>query len=281
MTEERRIVFTSRGLPTSDGAGVKLTRLLGTNRLPDLDPFLMLDHFGSEKADDYIAGFPDHPHRGFETVTVMKEGRMRHRDSRGNEGVVGPGGIQWMTTGRGLIHSEMPEQKEGAMSGFQLWVNLPAAKKMIEPRWFDHQADSVPVEEREGASVRVLSGRTSQGTEGPAVSAAQEELGILLLDVRLQPGASLDEPLPGGHNAFVAAYEGQLEGKEGELVAPAIGVLSRGDVLRLQAGPEGASFLLAAAAPIGEPIARHGPFVMNTQDELRAAFSDFQSGRLG
>jgi redox-sensitive bicupin YhaK (pirin superfamily) len=281
MTEERRIVFATQGMPTSDGAGVKLTRMLGTRELPDLDPFLMLDHFGSEAAADYIAGFPDHPHRGFETVTVMKEGRMRHRDSRGNEGVVGPGGIQWMTTGRGLIHSEMPEQKEGAMSGFQLWVNLPAAKKMIEPRWTDHQADSVPLETRPGASLRVLTGVTSQGIEGPAVSAAQDELGILLLDVELEAGVSFEETLPYGHNAFVAAYRGRLRGNQGELTAPAIGVLSRGDVVRLTAGSEGASFLLAAAAPIGEPIARHGPFVMNTQDELRVAFDDFQSGRLG
>ncbi|NNU16083.1 pirin family protein [Parvularcula sp. ZS-1/3] len=279
MTETRRIIFVSPGMPTSDGAGVKLTRMLGTQQLPDLDPFLMLDHFRSGDANDYIAGFPDHPHRGFETVTIMKEGRMRHRDSRGNEGVVAPGGIQWMTTGRGLIHSEMPEQTEGRMSGFQLWVNLPASHKMIEPDWHDHPAETVPSETLEGAKVRILA-----GGEGPGRSAGPDA-DIRILDVELEAGATFREALPHGHNAFLAVYGGNLQGihetPQPEVKDPAIAVLSRGDEVALRGGPEGAHFLLVAGQPIGEPIARHGPFVMNTQNELREAFNDFQSGRLG
>ncbi|MFC3302363.1 pirin family protein [Parvularcula lutaonensis] len=284
MTTTRRIIFTTRGIPTSDGAGVKLTRMLGTQQLPDLDPFLMLDHFRSGNADDYIAGFPDHPHRGFETVTIMKEGRMRHRDSRGNEGVVAPGGIQWMTTGRGLIHSEMPEQAEGRMSGFQLWVNLPASKEMIEPEWHDHPAETVPVEKREGGTVRVLAGSTKEGRQGPGRSAGDTD--IRLLDVKLEPGATFEERLPEEHNAFLAVYGGSVTGlAEGEpqpeVSDPAIAVLSQGEEVRVQAGPDGAEFLLVAGRPIREPIARHGPFVMNSQHELRQAFEDFQNGRLG
>lgn len=284
MTTTRRIIFTTRGMPTSDGAGVKLTRMLGTQQLPDLDPFLMLDHFRSGNADDYIAGFPDHPHRGFETVTIMKEGRMRHRDSRGNEGVVAPGGIQWMTTGRGLIHSEMPEQSEGKMSGFQLWVNLPAEKKMIEPDWHDHPAETVPTETREGGTVRVLGGSTKDGTQGPGRSAGDTD--IRLLDVKLEPGATFEETLPKEHNAFLAVYGGSVTGlAEGEpqpeVSDPSIAVLSQGENVRVQAGPDGAEFLLVAGRPIREPIARHGPFVMNTQGELREAFEDFQRGKFG
>lgn len=281
MTEARRIIFTTRGMPTSDGAGVRLTRMLGTPQLPDLDPFLMLDHFRSDHADDYIAGFPDHPHRGFETVTIMKEGRMRHRDSRGHEGVVAPGGIQWMTTGRGLIHSEMPEQSEGRMSGFQLWVNLPSSHKMIDPDWHDHPAETVPVEARTGAMVRVLAGRTADGTEGPGRS-AWSEADIRLLDVALEPGAAFTEALPRDHNAFLAVYGGQVTGPDGQTVSdPAIGVLSQGPSVEVTAGPDGAQFLLVAGRPIRETIARHGPFVMNSDAEIRQAFIDYQAGRLG
>ncbi|NRA29093.1 MAG: pirin family protein [Parvularculaceae bacterium] len=280
----RRIVFSTKGMPATDGAGVKLTRMLGTQELPDLDPFLMLDHFRSDNADDYIAGFPDHPHRGFETVTIMKDGRMRHRDSRGNEGVVAPGGIQWMTTGSGLIHSELPEQSEGQMSGFQLWVNLPAAQKMIDPAWFDHPAETVPTEARDGSTVRVLAGTTSQGTKGPGQSAA-EITDVRLLDIKLVPGATFQEELPEGHNAFLAVYGGAVEGPSNDgpvtVKDPSIAVLSQGTSLELQAGPEGAEVLLVAGRPIREPIARHGPFVMNSTDELRQAFADFQAGKMG
>lgn len=283
MTETRRIIHVSSGLATSDGAGVKLTRMLGTQLLPDLDPFLMLDHFRSENASDYIAGFPDHPHRGFETVTIMKEGRMRHRDSRGNEGVVSPGGIQWMTTGKGLIHSEMPEQSEGAMSGFQLWVNLPSSYKMIEPRWFDHPSETVPVEDHDGTLVRVLAGPGTHGADGPGASAA-DETDVRILDLSLAAGATFRTTLPHAHNAFLAVYRGAVTGlgaePQPEAADPSIAVLSLGDEVALKAGPEGADVLLVAGKPIREPIARHGPFVMNTQTEIRQAFEDFQAGRL-
>lgn len=284
MTDTRRIIFTTRGMPTSDGAGVKLTRMLGTPELPDLDPFLMLDHFRSDNADDYLAGFPDHPHRGFETVTIMKDGRMRHKDSRGHEGVVAPGGIQWMTTGKGLIHSETPEQSDGLMSGFQLWVNLPSSHKMIEPRWFDHPAETVPTESRAGASIRVLAGATQNGTAGPGKS-AWEQADIRLFDVRLEPGAVFEEPLPKEHNSFIAVYGGEVIGTDGTAETsvndPAIGVLSQGEQVSLRAGPDGASFLFLAGQPIQETIARHGPFFMNTKEELITAFTDFEQGRLG
>jgi redox-sensitive bicupin YhaK (pirin superfamily) len=284
MSQERVIVFTTKGMPTSDGAGVRLTRFLGTPELPDLDPFLMLDRFASDDANDYIAGFPDHPHRGFETVTIMKDGRMRHGDSRGNSGVVGPGGIQWMTTGKGLIHSETPEQSEGRMAGFQLWVNLPSEKKMIEPAWFDHPSSDVPTEKREGAELRVLAGRTKAGTEGPGRSASPDT-DIRLYDVEIAPGAEYRETLPEGHNAFLALYEGsaQGQGRAGALTlaSPSVAVLSKGSSLSLRAGEEGAKLILAAGKPIGEPVARHGPFVMNTREELVAAFRDFEAGRLG
>lgn len=280
----RRIVFTTKGMPATDGAGVKLTRMLGTQELPDLDPFLMLDHFRSDNADDYLAGFPDHPHRGFETVTIMKVGSMRHRDSRGHEGVVAPGGIQWMTTGSGLIHSELPEQTEGQMSGFQLWVNLPAAQKMIDPAWFDHPADTVPLEHRDGAHVRVLAGTTGEGTKGPGQSAAATT-DVRLLDIHLEPKARFEESLPEGHNAFLAVYGGAIQGTSGSgqvtVTDPSIAILSQGDLLKIQAGEHGADVLLVAGRPIREEIARHGPFVMNTADELRQAFADFQAGKMG
>ena len=278
----RRLVHVSPGLATSDGAGVRLTRFLGHQGLPDLDPFLLLDRFHSDRPDDYLAGFPDHPHRGFETVTVMLEGRMRHRDSRGNEGVIGPGGLQWMTTGRGLVHSEIPEQQDGLMSGFQLWVNLPAADKMIEPAWTDTSAEGVPVEAREGASIRVLAGTTTRGTTGPGRSAGRGT-DVRLFDVALGPDATLEEPLPDGHNVMVAVHEGSITATEGErdrlVPAPSLAVFAANGPLRLTAGPDGARLLVAAGRPIREPIERHGPFVMNTRAELQDAVADFQAGR--
>ncbi|WP_051881885.1 pirin family protein [Parvularcula oceani] len=282
--KSRRIVKISQGMPTSDGAGVKLTRMMGHQGLPDLDPFLMLDQFRSDDADDYIAGFPNHPHRGFETVTVMLDGRMRHGDSRGNSGVVGPGGVQWMTAGSGLVHSEIPEQEDGLMWGFQLWLNLPAARKMTEPGWQDIPEDDIPVETREGAAVRVIAGETSGSTRGPARSAAPET-DVRLFDVRLEPGASFAESLPEGHNAFVAVYGGEVRSQGGDrevaVAAPNLGVLSREGHVALEAGPEGARFLLVAGRPIEEPVARYGPFVMNTRAELQQAVDDFRAGHMG
>ena len=280
----RRLVRVSPGLATSDGAGVRLTRFLGHQGLPDLDPFLLLDRFHSDRPDDYLAGFPDHPHRGFETVTVMLEGRMRHRDSRGNEGVIGPGGLQWMTTGRGLVHSETPEQQDGLLSGFQLWVNLPAADKMTEPAWADTPASGVPTEARDGAMLRVLAGTTSGGTTGPGRSAGRGT-DVRLFDVTLDPHATFEEPLPDGHNVMVAVHEGSAVATDGErtrsVPAPSLAVFSAEGALRLTASPHGARLLVAAGRPLREPVARHGPFVMNTQAELREAATDFQAGRFG
>ena len=273
----RPVAAIHRGMPATDGAGVTMTRLLGTPDLPMLDPFLMLDHFHSDRPDDYLAGFPDHPHRGFETVTIMLAGRMRHHDNKGNSGLIGPGGVQWMTAGAGLIHSEMPEQQDGLMSGFQLWINLPAAAKTTPPRYQDLQAEAIPVEARaEGATVRVIAGTTAQGTAGAARSAAATPL---LLDVMLSAGETFVEPLPPGHTAFVAVYEGGLRIGETASASPSVVVLGDGDTVTATAREANARFLLAAGAPLDEPVARHGPFVMTTRAELMQAFEDYQAGR--
>ena len=269
------------GMPTSDGAGVRLTRLVGTPQLPQLDPFLMLDEFGTERAEDYLAGFPDHPHRGFETVTYMLDGRMRHRDNHGNEGVLVPGSVQWMTAGRGLVHSEMPEQEEGRMRGFQLWVNLPARLKMTEPRYQEFPPEKMPVvRPAEGVEVKVVAGRVGEA-QGPIDQPATDPV---YLDVSLAAGAGWEHRLPEGHNAFAYVFEGGAAVGAGErmreLAAPQLGVLEGGPLVRLQAaGPGPARILLVAGRPLGEPVARHGPFVMNTQQELVQAFQDYQAGR--
>lgn len=277
---KRPILASFRGMPASDGAGVRLTRMLGTPQLPDLDPFLMLDQFRSDDPNDYIAGFPDHPHRGFETVTVMLAGRMRHADSRGNEGVIEPGGVQWMTAGRGIVHSERPEQADGLMWGFQLWLNLPAAHKMADPGYQEFDATRIPDEKRDSAMLRVIAGETDRGTVGVARSVVEP----ILLDVSLEPGATFAENIGDDRNAFAAIYAGALSANDldGEPVTvsdPDLAVFGRGDEIAVTAGPNGARFLLGAARPLREPVARHGPFVMNTDSELREAFRDFQSGR--
>ena len=206
----RPVVRTTRGIQTSDGAGVRLRRLMGGGSgLPSIDPFLMLDYFDTARAQDYVAGFPEHPHRGFETVTYMLAGRMRHRDNKGGEGVIEPGGIQWMTAGRGLVHSEMPEQTEGLMRGFQLWVNLPARDKLTAPGYQEFPASRIPIEEREdGVRVRVITGSTSRGTAGPVTAAATD---ARYFDVELPAGATFTEALPAGHAAFVVVHEGTAE----------------------------------------------------------------------
>lgn len=274
--KSRPIDKVHRGIPTSDGAGVKLTRLLGHQGLMQLDPFLMLDYFSSDNADDYIAGFPSHPHRGFETVTIMIEGKMRHGDNKGHSGVIENGGIQWMTAGRGIVHSEIPEQTDGRMWGFQLWVNLPSHLKMTDPGYQEFPREDIPVDERDGASVRVLAGELANGLRGPARSAAIDPL---LLDITLQPGARFSEAVPAELNGFIAVYRGQVTAGNTEASTPALAVLGKGDQLDLMAGPEGASLLVVAGKPIGEPVARYGPFVMNTQAELQQAVTDFQAGR--
>ena len=274
---DRRVVWSGRGMPASDGAGVKLVRLIGQPGLPDLDPFLLLDAFGSDDPAAYIAGFPSHPHRGFETVTYMLAGRMRHRDNTGAEGLLGPGSVQWMTAGRGIVHSEMPEQESGLMQGFQLWVNLPAAAKMTAPRYQDIASEQIP-QTRLGARarVRVVAGEVA-GVKGPVDAGATAPL---FADISLEPGGSAVVRTPAGHNAFVYVFEG-----DAEIGAPArrlgegeIGVLSRGDEVRL-ASKGGGRLILVAGRPLGEPVARAGPFVMNTRDELAQAFEDFRAGR--
>ena len=276
-TRSRRLVWTGAGMPASDGAGVKLNRVIGQPALPDLDPFLMLDEFGSDDPAAYIGGFPSHPHRGFETVTYMLAGRMRHRDNAGNEGLLGPGSVQWMTAGRGIVHSEMPEQESGLMQGFQLWVNLPAKDKMTAPRYQDIAADRVPVADLGGGvSARVLAGEIA-GVKGPVDPGATEPI---FLDLTLPAGSAATIPLPEGHNAFVYVYEGEAGvGDPGEALARGrIGVLSPGDEVRVGAD-KGARLILVAGKPLGEPVAKYGPFVMNTEAELLQAFEDYRAGR--
>ncbi|HVI26404.1 MAG TPA: pirin family protein [Xanthomonadaceae bacterium] len=278
--DSARVIRTVRGMPTSDGAGVRLTRVIGTPQLDALDPFLMLDEFGTDRAEDYIAGFPDHPHRGFETVTYMLDGRMRHRDNHGNEGLLVPGSVQWMTAGRGLVHSEMPEQQEGRMRGFQLWVNLPARDKMGEPRYQEFAPDRIPVVvPAAGVEVKVIAGEVD-GIRGPIAQPATDPL---YLDIGLAAGASWEYLLPDGHNAFAYVFEGAATVGEGDGARPlethTLGVLGGGGQFTVRAGDAGARLLLVAGRPLREPVARHGPFVMNTREELMQAFVDFQEGR--
>ena len=278
---ERSVAQIVTGQPTSDGAGVRLTRVIGTPALEQLDPFLLLDEFKSDRADDYLAGFPDHPHRGFETVTYMLAGAMEHRDHAGNRGELHAGSVQWMTAGRGIVHSEMPRQRDGLMWGFQLWVNLPARDKMMAPRYQDIAPERVPEAKLgEGVTARVLAGKIG-GVSGPVEGIATEPLYV---DVRLSPGAAGELTLTSGHSAFAYVYEGRATlgpsswGKE--VAAGQLAVLSDGDSLRAAGGPDSARLLLLAARPLGEPIARYGPFVMNTREEIVQAVDDYRNGRL-
>ena len=283
-----RIVRKVRGMPASDGAGVKLTRVIGGGELPDLDPFLLLDEFGTDRPEDYLAGFPSHPHRGFETVTYMLDGRMRHRDNHGNEGLLVPGAVQWMTAGRGLVHSEMPEQEAGRMRGFQLWVNLPAKDKMSAPRYQEFPPDQLPVvEPAEGVRIKLIAGEVD-GVRGPISQPATDPL---YLDISLAAHAQWQYDLPAGHNAFAYAFEGSATVGAGEdarpLAAQELAVLGGGAfgsgsgaaALTLRAGDAGVRLILVAGRPLREPVARHGPFVMNTRQELMQAFVDYQEGR--
>lgn len=265
-----------------EGAGVRLRRALGGPDLPMLDPFLLLDAFDGDAAGDARAGFPDHPHRGFETVTYLLAGRIRHEDSAGHAGVIGPGDVQWMTAGRGIVHSEMPGQDEGRIAGFQLWVNLPAARKMDPPAYQEFPAERIPVETRPGGvEARVVAGRTGTGAEGPV---RQPLTDPLYLDASLPAGAVLEEPVPDSRSAFAYVYEGALaadgEGAPRGVGRHSLAVLGDGGRVLLRAGPDGARLLLVAGRPIGEPVARGGPFVMNTAEEVRAAEEDYRLGRL-
>jgi redox-sensitive bicupin YhaK (pirin superfamily) len=277
---DREVVKQVRGMPTSDGAGVKLTRVIGQPALGDLDPFLMLDEFGTDNPGDYIAGFPAHPHRGFETVTYMLDGRMRHKDNHGHEGVLVPGAVQWMTAGRGIVHSEMPEQQQGRMRGFQLWLNLPARTKMMDPAYQEFGPERIPMASpARGVHVKVIAGTVGAAT-GPVVQPATDPT---YLDIELDADASFVQALPPEHSAFVYVFEGELSVVSGATMTAlpqhTLAVLGPGDQVRLQSGAVAARAILVAGRPLHEPVARYGPFVMNTQDQLRQAFEDYQGGR--
>jgi redox-sensitive bicupin YhaK (pirin superfamily) len=275
MREAVRVV---RGQAMEEGAGVRIARLVGTRELQMLDPFLMLDHFDSADAADYLAGFPDHPHRGFETVTYMIEGRMRHADNKGHSGVIETGGVQWMRAGRGIVHSEMPEQERGRMRGFQLWVNLPASLKMSAPGYQEFPAARMGRERRaDGVEIVAIAGTTSRGLAGPV---AAPHVDALYLDIVLPPGGRFEEPVADSHSAMLVVYEGAVAIGSGSPVgAIAVAALGPGDGVVAVAGPAGARCLLIAGRPIGEPVAWGGPFVMNTRAEVMQAFADYQSGR--
>lgn len=284
----RTLVQIIDALETSDGAGVKLRRSLGSRAGLRLDPFLMLDEFGTDNPNDYIAGFPEHPHRGFETVTYMLDGHMQHRDHLGNVGDLGPGSVQWMTAGRGVIHSEMPQQSEGRMRGFQLWLNLPAAEKMQPAAYRDIPAQDMPlVKLAGGGGAKVIAGTLvmdEHHTEGPINTAAKPvSTDPLFVDVALPAGATFTQSVPASHNAFVYVYEGDLlvGDKPRRLGQHSAGILGTGgDAVTVTAQDTGCRFILLAGKPLGEPIAQYGPFVMNTREEIEQALQDYQSGVL-
>lgn len=261
----------------SEGAGVTVHRSIGTPGLRHLDPFLMLDHFGSHNPDEYIAGFPEHPHRGFITLTYMLDGHMEHRDSLGHRGDLKAGGMQWMKAASGVVHSEMPKQTAGLMRGFQLWINLPAAEKMSAPAYRDFSADAIPVHHTPDEQVRVLAGEYG-GRQG-ALSAWHDSL--CYLDVTLAAHASFAHVLPAAHTAFLYVFEGEARVAGQLLPVHTLGVLGEGDEVRVQAAGEGARFILVAGRAIGEPIVQYGPFVMNTREEIEQAFADYRAGHLG
>ncbi len=276
----RRIERQIAGRATSDGAGVKLTRVLTQDLQRRLDPYLMLDAFGSDDPDDYIAGFPDHPHRGFETITYMLSGRMLHRDSAGHEGLLEGGGVQWMTAGRGVIHSEIPQQQDGRMEGFQLWLNLSSRDKMSAPWYRDFTADELPkFVTPGGVAITVIAG----GSHGVSGAVTRDVTAPLFLDVHLGAGSRFAQPLPAGHNAFVYVYRGAVTIAGQPVSAQRMAILANDaqtDGVVIEADGD-ARVLLIAGQPLGEPIAQHGPFVMNTQQEIAQAVADFRAGRLG
>ncbi|NII72300.1 hypothetical protein FHW84_000866 [Dyella sp. SG562] len=274
---ERSIIRRIRGTDTSDGAGVRLKRIIGQPGLDMLDPFLLLDEFRSDSADDYLAGFPEHPHRGFETVTYMLAGHMRHGDNHGNQGDLGPGSVQWMTAGRGILHSEMPQQENGLMWGFQLWVNLPAKDKLTEPRYQDIDPARIPtVRPQDGVEVKIIAGEVF-GAAGPVAGIATQPV---YLDIALQPGAQLEVPLPEGHSAFAYVFDGADAQVAGDVLSRSeLAVLSKGGSVRIGGREAPSRVLLVAGKPLGESVARYGPFVMNTPAEIHQAIADFRDGK--
>ncbi|MGH8442706.1 MAG: pirin family protein [Nevskiaceae bacterium] len=282
---ERTLAQVIASVPTSDGAGVKLRRSLGSgHERMRFDPFLMLDEFYSDNPDDYLAGFPPHPHRGFETVTYMLDGHMQHKDNFGNTGDLGPGSVQWMTAARGIIHSEMPQQSEGRMRGFQLWLNLPAKEKMKPASYRDIPSEQIPTAALPGGGeVRVIAGSLEVGgkaVQGPVNPAGDKTTNPLYVDVHLPAGAAFSAPIAKGHNAFLYTYEGSATIGGRELPHRAAGLLSDGDSVTVTAGKGGARFLLLGARPLREPVVQYGPFVMNTRDEIEQAIEDFNAGEL-
>jgi redox-sensitive bicupin YhaK (pirin superfamily) len=278
---ERKVITWLDAQPASDGAGVKLHRVVGPDSMRGLDPFLLLDEFRSDDAADYIGGFPPHPHRGFETVTYMLEGAMRHEDHLGNRGRLVSGGAQWMTAGRGVIHSEMPEQDEGRMHGFQLWINLPAAEKMKDPGYRDIAPDEVPEAALPGGGLaRVIAGRFAHadGTVEGAVTGIGTD--PLYVDLQLPADGAVTVPVEPGHTALLYVYRGTVATGGETLGERRLARLGDGDAVALRAGPDGGRALLLAARPLGEPVAHHGPFVMNTREEIEQAIADYREGRL-
>ena len=281
----RTVQRVIQSMPTSDGAGVKLRRSLGSTQFARLDPFLMLDEFSSFDASDYIAGFPSHPHRGFETVTYLLDGHMLHEDHLGNRGDLKSGAVQWMTAGRGIIHSEMPQQEQGRMRGFQLWINLPAREKMKPAGYRDIDPAEIPVAALPGGGrARVIAGTLQVNDEriaGPIQGLVTEPLYV---DVELPAGAAFTQPLPAAHNAFIYVFEGSAEagpaGAAKTIGTHAAGVLASGERVEVTGGTDGARFLLLAGRPLGEPVAQYGPFVMNTSEEIEQAIRDYQNGVL-
>lgn len=276
MKEQRKVHRLHTPHATSDGAGVKLNRVIGTRALDYLDPFLLLDHFGSEDQDDYIAGFPMHPHRGIETVTYMLKGSVTHRDSIGNKGTIKAGDIQWMTAGGGIMHEEMPAAGPGGLDGFQLWVNLPAKLKMTKPRYQEVAANAIPVVERDGARILVVAGEVD-GVKGAVTEIYAEPS---YLDVELQSGVEFTHSIPRGHAVFAYLFVGSAIFDEGgeKVAARTLVVFHDGDLVKIKAGENGARLILVSGKPLNEPIARYGPFVMNTEDEIRQALMDLKRG---
>ena len=274
----RELALVTSGQPCSDGAGVQLTRLIGNDELTMLDPFLLLDVFQTDKPQDYIGGFPSHPHRGFETVTYMLAGHMRHKDNVGNEGVISANGVQWMTAGRGIVHSEMPEQESGLLKGLQLWVNLPKAHKMTAPHYQEFSADTITVEKREdGGEVRVISGKTNNDITGVVINHFVEPT---FMHVTLPNNALFKQNITKEDKAFIYVISGQVSigNTSKTLNKEQLGILEGGTCIKVEAGSE-TSFLLVSAAPLNEPVVRSGPFVMNTKAEIMQAFSDLQNNR--
>jgi redox-sensitive bicupin YhaK (pirin superfamily) len=273
--QTRTVIDLIEPIYVLEGAGVRLRRSMATRRLDYLDPFLLFDHFGSDDPDDYLAGFPMHPHRGIETVTYMLAGRVHHADSLGNSGDITAGDVQWMTSGRGIMHEEMPQPVKGKMEGFQLWVNLPARLKMTRPRYQEVLAARIPVIQREGgAHVRLIAGQVGD-TRGPVTEIAADPS---YLDVIIASGGLFEHPIPHGHTAFAYVFEGQGSFAGQDIPATHLAIFGDGDTIQATAGSRGVRFLLVSGLPLGEPIARYGPFVMNTRQEIEQALQDLRDG---